>query len=179
MRVMEIADYLMQRGLMRGKWTREVLRTGMRNKPEIFERIGEGIYALKSWPPEQKNIPGQMLSSLFPQGMRKDSSDKPNMQMTLLSRITELLEDTKRLMGPTEIGNELVRQGKATRKEVDSSLHSALSTLVKRGLINRPEQGRYLALPMPEKHLVNDESIQEGALISESEPERVVVFDKE
>jgi HB1, ASXL, restriction endonuclease HTH domain len=57
MRVQEIADYLTHRGLMRGKWTREVLRTAMRKHAEVFERVAEGVYVLKAWPSERKSVP--------------------------------------------------------------------------------------------------------------------------
>jgi hypothetical protein len=55
MRAQEIADYLHHQGLMPGKWTREVLRTAMRNHPQLFACVAQGLYALQAWAPASRD----------------------------------------------------------------------------------------------------------------------------
>jgi hypothetical protein len=145
MRVTEMADYLVQRGLVKGQWPKEVLRTAMRKNPQIFERVAEGVYALKAWPPEQKCILGDSLS--FPPSketqQRMSAKRNVNTQQPLPACIVELLEAAGKRMRPAEIEEELTRIGKRRSKEV---VTSTLSTLVSQGRIKRPAPAQYVAL---------------------------------
>ena len=60
----EITTELMNRGWkLSKKWGMEVVRAGMGRKLEVFERLGEGWYALKEWPDHFKKVPGPEVRS--------------------------------------------------------------------------------------------------------------------
>jgi hypothetical protein len=143
MRAAEMAEDLQRRGLMEGQYVREVLRTAMRKHAD-FERVSEGLYALKAWPSELKTRREQQTSSLFPPITEQDLNPPLNPQQPLTTCIVELLETTTRLMSPVEIEAELRRRGKPIGKD---SLSSALSRLVGERRIQRPQIGKYKAMP--------------------------------
>jgi len=142
MRAAEMADYVQRLGLMKGQYVREVLRTAMRKHPD-FERISEGLYALKAWPPELKSVPEQQTSSLFSPIMGKDEHAHLNLQQPLTACVVELLETARKSMSPVEIEVELARRGKSMGGD---SVSSALSRLVRENRIKRPTTGQYAAL---------------------------------
>jgi hypothetical protein len=142
MRAQEMADYLEQRGLMQGQWTREVLRTAMRKHPD-FERIDAGLYALTAWPPALKSVPEQQAPSLFSRSTEKNANGNLNLHQPLTTCIVELLETAKRPMSPGEIEKELRRCGKVIGGD---SVSSALSRLVRENRIKRPTTGQYAAV---------------------------------
>ena len=142
MRAPEMADYVQRLGLMKGQYVGEVLRTAMRKHPD-FERISEGLYALKAWPPELKSVPEQQTSSLFSPIIGKDEHAHLNLQQPLTACIVELLETTRKSMSPVEIEAELTRRGKSIGGD---SVSSALSRLVRENRIKRPTTGQYAAV---------------------------------
>jgi HB1, ASXL, restriction endonuclease HTH domain len=163
MRAQEMANYLTQRGLMRGKWTREVLRTAMRKNQEIFERVAEGVYALKAWSPEQKSLIEHGMQSLFTETKGEDSEESqadaepphnnPNTNKPFTIRVIELLEDSNSSMSPLEMRQEFARRGKHVTKE---KICGVLSKLAKDRRIHRPEPGRYSSANFQDPYLAQD-----------------------
>jgi hypothetical protein len=108
-----------------------------------FERIGQGLYALSVWPPEQKSVPEQLTASLFSQSIEKNSHANLKPRQPLTACIVELLETTKKQMSPIEIEAELRRRGIVIGGD---SVSSALSRLVRENRIKRPTIGQYTAV---------------------------------
>ena len=88
----EMAEYLEGQGLMTGQYLREVLRTAMR-KHSDFERVAEGVYALKAWPRKQKAVPEQGLTAFSPPTTEPNTNNHLNPPQPLTVCIVELLGD--------------------------------------------------------------------------------------
>lgn len=65
MRMYELANELIAREWVVGKWAREVIRTAVRRHQEDFERIAGGVYALKEWPEVLKRWPRSETHPLY------------------------------------------------------------------------------------------------------------------
>jgi hypothetical protein len=52
------------RGLLKSKSPREALRTSMRDHPELFTRVGYGMYVLTAWTKSRGRPPSQRLRAV-------------------------------------------------------------------------------------------------------------------
>jgi hypothetical protein len=168
MRFTEIRDCLRQKGMMQGSWSHQGLRIVLKNH-KYFERLVPGVFALKEWTAEQKSIPVPSLPSL---GLQ---TTETNGIQPLTVRICQMLEEANKPMKRAELSEELVNQGKATSKELISSMSSALSRLRQQRRIWRPEPGVYAASTyQAQRPVQNGIAQRQPALFVASEDEKLI-----
>src|SRR5262245_3137652 len=123
----------------------------MRKTQEIFERIDEGVYALKAWSPEQKSLEQQQNASLFPPISPRMSPKPINIHQTLTGCLLDILETASGSMSPAEIRGQLRQSGRPVSKE---AVTGALSRLAAEKRVDKPAPGRYVSM----NHNDNDSS---------------------